>query len=43
MLTRRTVILCKREAVYGTDSAMAPSTDGVLAYDVDIDIKGEKL
>lgn len=43
MLTRRTVILSKRETVYGTDPAMAPSTDGVLAFDVDIDIKGEKL
>ena len=43
MLTRRTVILAKRETTYGTDPAMAPSTDGILAYDVDIDIKGEKL
>ena len=43
MLTRRTVILAKRETTYGTDPAMAPSTDGVLAYDLDLDIKGEKL
>lgn len=43
MLTRRTVILAKRETTYGTDPAMAPSADGVLAYDLDIDIKGEKL
>ncbi len=43
MLTRRTVILGKRETLYGTDPAMAPSTDGILAYDVDFDIKGEKL
>lgn len=43
MLTRRTVILAKRETVYGTDPAMAPSTDGLLAYSVDIDIKGENL
>ncbi len=43
MLTRRTVVLAKREAVYGTDPAMAPSTDGLLVYDVEIDIKGEKL
>jgi hypothetical protein len=43
MLTRRTVILAKRETLYGTDPAMAPSTDGILVYDVDMDIKGEKL
>ncbi len=43
MLTRRTVILAKRETTYGTDPAMAPSTDGVLVYGVDLDIKGEKL
>ena len=43
MLTRRTVILAKRETTAGTDPAMAPSTDGILVYDVDLDIKGEKL
>src|SRR3990167_2947558 len=43
MLTRRTVLLVKRETTAGTDPAMAPSTDGLLAYDVDMDIKGEKL
>ena len=43
MLTRRTVLLVKRETTAGTDPAMAPSTDGLLAYDVDLDIKGEKL
>lgn len=43
MLTRRTVILAKRETTYGTDPAIAPSVDGILVYDVDIDIKGEKL
>jgi len=43
MLTRRTVILAKREASYGTDPAMSPSSDGILAYSVDIDIKGENL
>ncbi len=43
MLTRRTVILVKRETTYGTDPAMAPSTDGVLVYSVDVDFKGEKL
>ncbi len=43
MLTRRTVILAKRETTYGTDPAMAPSADGVLIYDVDLDIKGDVL
>ena len=43
MLTRRTVLLAKREATYGTDPAMDPATDGVLVYDVDFDVKGEKL
>ena len=33
----------RRETTAGTDPAMAPSTDGLLAYDVDLDIKGEKL
>lgn len=42
MLTRRTVIWVKKEATYGTDPAMT-SSDALLAYDVDIDIKGEKL
>ena len=43
MLTRRTVILAKRETTYGTDPALDPSTDGVLAYDLEFDVKGEKL
>lgn len=43
MLTRRTVILAKRETTYGTDPAMAPSTDAVLIYDVDFEVKGDKL
>jgi len=44
MLTRRTVLLCKREgATYGTDVAMSPSTDGVLVYGLDVDFKGENL
>lgn len=43
MLTRRTVVLAKRETTYGTDPAMAPSTDGVLVYDLDFEINGEKL
>jgi len=42
MLTRRTVILAGREATYGTDPSMTGS-NGLLAYDVDIDIKGEVL
>ena len=42
MLTRRTVILAKEEATYGTDPSMT-GTDGILAFDVDIDIKGEML
>lgn len=42
MLERRTVILAKRETTYGTDPVMT-GTDGILAYDVDIDIKGEVL
>lgn len=42
MLTRQTVIWTKRESTYGTDPAMT-STDGLLAFDVNIDIKGEQL
>ena len=42
MLTRRTVILCTREATYGTDPVMTGS-NGLLAWDVDIDVKGEIL
>jgi len=42
MLTRRTVILAEREATYGTDPAMT-GTDGILAFDVDINIVGEVL
>jgi len=42
MLTRKTVILAKRETTYGTDPAMT-GTDGLLAWDVEIDIKGEVL
>jgi hypothetical protein len=42
MLTRRTVILAGREAVYGTDPAMT-GANGLLAYDVDLDVKGEIL
>ncbi len=43
MLTRRTVILVKRETTAGTDPSMDPSVDGLLAYDVEFDVKGEKL
>lgn len=42
MLTRRTVLLAARETAYGTDPAMTGS-NGLLAYDVDMDIKGEVL
>ncbi len=42
MLTRRTVILAEREATYGTDPAMT-GANGILAFDVDMDIKGEVL
>ena len=42
MLTRRTVILAKREATYGTDPAMTGS-DGIVAWDVDLTIDGEVL
>lgn len=42
MLTRRTVIWAIKETVYGTDPAMA-AANGILAYDVDFDVKGEKL
>lgn len=43
MLTRRTVILAKRETTVGTDPSMDPAQDGILVYDVDVDFKGEKL
>lgn len=42
MLTRNTVIWVARETTVGTDPAMT-SADALLAYDVEIDIKGEKL
>ena len=42
MLTRRTVIVAGREAVYGTDPALTPS-NALYAYDVDVDFKGEVL
>lgn len=42
MLTRETVIWVARETTLGTDPAMT-SANGLLAYDVDIDIKGEVL
>lgn len=42
MLTRRTTIWAIRETAYGTDPAMT-SANSILAYDVDIDIKGEVL
>lgn len=42
MLTRQCVIWTKRESVYGTDPALS-GTDALLAYDVNIDIKGEQL
>lgn len=42
MLTRRTVILAEREATYGTDPAMT-GTNGILAWDVEIDVIGEVL
>ena len=42
MLTRQTVIWAKRESIYGTDPAMT-SSDGLLAWDVNLDIKGEQL
>lgn len=42
MLTRQTVLWCKRETLYGSDPAMT-GTDGLLAWDVNLDIKGEQL
>jgi hypothetical protein len=42
MLTRRMVILAKQETTYGTDPAMT-GANAILAYDVDLDIKGEVL
>lgn len=42
MLTRRTVILAGREAIYGTDPALN-GTNAILAFDIDLDIKGEVL
>lgn len=42
MLTRRTVLWAKRETTYGTDPALS-SADGVLVYDLNLEIKGEKL
>lgn len=42
MLTRQTVMWAKRETTYGTDPAMT-STDALLAWDVNLDIKGEQL
>jgi len=42
MLTRRTTIWGINEVTYGTDPAMT-SANSILAYDLDIDIKGEVL
>lgn len=42
MLTRRTTIWAIKETTYGTDPAMT-SSNSILAYDVDINIKGEVL
>lgn len=42
MLTRQTVIWTEREATYGTDPAMT-SSDALLAFDVNIDIKGDQI
>jgi len=42
MLTRRTVLWAARETTYGTDPAMT-SADGLLVYDLDYTINGEKL
>lgn len=42
MLTRRTVILSKRETAYGTDPVMT-GTDGLLAFDVEFGSVGEIL
>ena len=42
MLTRRTVLWAKRETLYGTDPALS-SSDQILAWDVDLQIKGENL
>lgn len=42
MLTRRTVIYGIRETTYGTDPAVT-AANALLVYDVDLDIKGEKL
>lgn len=42
MLSRQTVVWTKRETTYGTDPAMT-SSEGLLAWDVNLDIKGEQL
>lgn len=42
MLTRRTVLWAARETTYGTDPAMT-AADGILVYDLDYTINGEKL
>ena len=43
MLTRKTVIMAGIEATYGTDPALSAAANGLLASDVNIDIKGETL
>lgn len=42
MLSRRTVICAIKETTYGTDPAMT-GANGILAYDVAVDFKGEVL
>ena len=42
LLTRKQVILAINETTYGTDPAMT-GTNAILAYDIDMDVKGEKL
>ena len=42
MLSRRTALLVAKEATYGTDPAMT-GADGILVWDVNLDVKGEVL
>jgi hypothetical protein len=43
MLTRRSAILVGLETTYGTDPALSNSVNGVMAWDIDLDIGGEIL
>lgn len=43
LLTRRSVVLAKKETTYGTDAAPTAATDAVLVGDLTVEVDGQKL